>query len=90
MAKDDRRCVSCRKVAPKAAFWRVIRLAGSQDVVLDQGMGRSAYLCPCAACLTTVQKKNRLSRALKAPVSGELYDRLAQRLADGVDLPQDM
>jgi uncharacterized protein len=90
MVKDDRRCVSCRKVAPKATFWRVIRLAGSQTVVLDQGMGRSAYLCPCDACLKAAQKKDRLSRALKAPISGELYDRLAQRLTASTDLPEEM
>jgi uncharacterized protein len=45
-------------------------------------MGRSAYLCPNAGCLQIAQKKNRLGHALKAPVSPEIYQQLAARLAD--------
>jgi uncharacterized protein len=80
MVKDHRRCVSCRKVAPKSEFWRVVRLAEGGAIVLDHGMGRSAYLCPCEDCLKAAQKKDRLSRALKAPVDPTLYDQLKQRL----------
>ncbi len=135
MEKHHRRCISCRKVAPKADFWRVVRVfttipapvdpqpqippqvhhgptgtaiaesigdqtgvdqqtgvgqtgvdqpnhpkAALTRVVLDQGMGRSAYICPCADCLKNAQKKDRLSRALKAPVDPQVYAQLQQRL----------
>jgi uncharacterized protein len=89
MEKNYRRCVSCRRVAPKSDFWRLVRLAaaGIPDrrtppivVVLDQGMGRSAYLCRCDDCLKAAQKKDRLSRALKAPIDPALYEQLKQRL----------
>ena len=43
-------------------------------------MGRSAYLCPCSDCLQFAQKKDRLGRSLKAPVSKEVYQILWQRL----------
>jgi predicted RNA-binding protein YlxR (DUF448 family) len=43
-------------------------------------MGRSAYLCPEAACLQVAQRKNRLAKALKAPVPDALYEQLWQRL----------
>jgi uncharacterized protein len=49
-------------------------------VQLDMGMGRSAYLCPQADCLKLAQKKNRLGRALKAPVPDALFQTLEQRL----------
>ncbi|MDP8965164.1 MAG: YlxR family protein [Cyanobacteriota bacterium] len=81
MEPNYRRCLICRKVAPKAAFWRVVRVYPSRQVQLDKGMGRSAYLCPQASCLTAAQKKNRLGRSLQAAVSEEVYETLWQRLA---------
>jgi hypothetical protein len=81
MEPNYRRCVSCRQVAPKSAFWRIVRAYPSQQLQLDRGMGRSAYLCPQEKCLVAAQKKNRLGRALKVPVPEALYQTLWQRLA---------
>lgn len=81
MEPNYRRCLSCRKVAPKQAFWRIVRVYPSGQVQLDEGMGRSAYLCPQSSCLSAAQKKNRLGRSLHAAVSKELYEILWQRLA---------
>ncbi|MDF0553110.1 YlxR family protein, partial [Kamptonema sp. UHCC 0994] len=81
MKPNYRRCISCRKLGPKEAFWRLVRLYPCHQVQLDMGMGRSAYLCPEAECLKAAQKKNRLGRSLKASVSNELYQTLWQRLA---------
>lgn len=78
--KNYRRCVVCRLLAPKEAFWRFVRLHPSHQVQLDQGMGRSAYLCPTAECLRVAQKKNRVSHTLKTPVPQEVYQTLWQRL----------
>jgi uncharacterized protein len=86
--KDERRCVSCRKVAPKSAFWRIVRCYPDQQVRLDQGMGRSVYLCPTRDCLKAAQKKDRLSRSLKAKVDATVYHRLEERLEAG-DRPND-
>ncbi|NJK59609.1 MAG: YlxR family protein [Oscillatoriales cyanobacterium SM2_1_8] len=76
-AKDVRRCVSCRRLAPRQEFWRVVRLADSRRVVWDQGdrraMGRAAYVCPCLPCVAEAQKKRRLERALKTPVPATLW-----------------
>ncbi len=81
MKLNYRCCASCRKIGTKEAFWRVVRLYPSHQVQLDRGLGRSAYLCPASDCLKAAQKKNRLGRSLKAPVSDELYQTLWQRLA---------
>ncbi|MEM9903823.1 MAG: YlxR family protein [Cyanobacteria bacterium P01_D01_bin.44] len=81
MKKPNYRCcVSCRKLAPKQDFWRIVRVYPTRVVQLDEGMGRSAYLCPTQACLQVAQKKNRLGRALRASVDVELYQQLQQRL----------
>ncbi|MGL4375977.1 MAG: YlxR family protein [Microcoleaceae cyanobacterium] len=79
--KNYRRCISCRKFEPKEAFWRIVRVYPTNQVQLDQGMGRSAYLCPEADCLKAAQKKNRLERALRVSVPPNLYKTLWQRLA---------
>jgi uncharacterized protein len=81
MKPNYRRCVSCRRAAPKEDFWRIVRVYPAQRVELDQGMGRSAYLCRNLSCLQAAQKKNRLGRSLKANVTPETYHLLHQRLA---------
>jgi uncharacterized protein len=81
MTKNHRRCISCRWLAERQEFWRVVRVGNL--VQLEVGMGRSAYLCPTSSCLAAAQKKNRLARALRAPVRAEIYQQLAQRLAAG-------
>ena len=81
MSKNYRRCVSCGKLAPKSSFWRIVRIYPSHEIQLDQGMGRSAYLCPNADCLTIAQKKNRLKRSLKTKVAPKIYQDLWERLS---------
>jgi hypothetical protein len=82
MEKNYRRCASCRLVAPKSAFWRIVKVHPSQQVQLDGGIGRSAYLCPQKSCLDLAKKKNRLGRSLKTNVPEEIYQKLGQRLND--------
>ncbi|HAC62310.1 MAG TPA: DUF448 domain-containing protein [Cyanothece sp. UBA12306] len=81
MKPNYRRCISCRKLALKQDFWRIVRLYPSYEVKLDQGMGRSAYLCPQESCLDNASKKNRLGRVLKATVPKSIYESLWERLA---------
>jgi predicted RNA-binding protein YlxR (DUF448 family) len=79
-----RQCVSCKKVAPKEFFWRVVRVTratSSYEVQLDQGMGRSAYLCPNIDCLTKAKSKNRLRSALRTKVADHIYQNLQERLS---------
>lgn len=77
-----RRCVSCRQVAPKSAFWRIVRVHPSGEVQLERGMGRSAYLCPQESCLKQARHKNRLGKALKSPIPEAIYQTLADRLKE--------
>jgi uncharacterized protein len=80
MTKNYRRCISCRRLAVKESFWRIVRVYPSYQVQLDYGMGRSAYICPQLNCLEAARKKKRLGRSLKADVPEAIYQRLWQRL----------
>jgi hypothetical protein len=82
METNYRRCASCRRVAPKDEFFRVVRLHPNHAVSLDQGMGRSVYVCRCRQCLQSAQRKDRLSRALKANVPPQIYADLWQQLVE--------
>jgi uncharacterized protein len=84
MKPNHRRCVSCRRCGLKEEFWRIVRIYPSGQVQLDQGMGRSAYICPQSGCLQAAEKKNRLGRSLHASVPETLYQTLWQRLATTV------
>ncbi|WP_202219931.1 YlxR family protein [Okeania sp. KiyG1] len=80
MKPNYRRCVSCKKLAPKEDFLRIVRLKKSSTIRLDRGEGRSAYICPEIECLQIARKKNKLGRSLKTYVSPEIYQELWQRL----------
>ncbi len=74
-----RRCVACRQLLDRRQLWRVIR--DHQDgVLLDQGMGRSAYLCPNEDCLEEARRRKRLQKALRCQVQDAVLEALDQRL----------
>jgi len=74
-----RRCVSCRQLLDRQQLWRVIRLADG-GMALDQGMGRSAYLCPNRDCLEEARRRRKLQKALRCQVADSIVAGLEQRL----------
>jgi predicted RNA-binding protein YlxR (DUF448 family) len=75
-----RRCCACRRLADRREFWRVIRRADGSGLALDEGMGRSAYLCQEPACLEEARRRKRLQRALRCQVADSIISALEQRL----------
>ena len=79
-----RRCVSCRKLLDRKQLWRVVR--DYQDgVILDKGMGRSAYLCQNENCLKEAWQRKRLQKALRCQVNVSVIEVLQNRLNHGND-----
>ncbi|AJD57472.1 hypothetical protein M744_06300 [Synechococcus elongatus UTEX 2973] len=81
MPQGYRRCIACRRLAHRQEFWRVIRLASTGAIALDQGEGRSAYLCPTVACFNQGRRKNRLGRALRSAIPDSVWVALEARLS---------
>ncbi len=74
-----RRCVACRKLLDRQQLWKVTR--DHQDgVVLEGGMGRSAYLCPNEACFEDAWRRKRLQKALRCQVPDSVIKVLQKRL----------
>ena len=74
-----RRCVACRELFDRSILWRVIR-DHRDGVLLDQGMGRSAYLCRKESCLEEAQRRKRLQKALRCQVHDSALEELRKRL----------
>ena len=75
-----RRCVACRQLLDRSLLWRVIR-DHKDGVLLDRGMGRSAYLCPTEACLDEARRRKRLNKALRCQVPDSVVEVLQERLS---------
>jgi predicted RNA-binding protein YlxR (DUF448 family) len=71
--------VSCRELLDRQQLWRVIRLADG-GLALDQGMGRSAYLCRNQTCLEEAKRRKKLQKALRCQVADSIVAALEQRL----------
>lgn len=80
MTINQRCCISCRRLADKSEFWRMVRL-NNREISINHGMGRSAYICQTEKCLLAAEKKDRLSRALKTAVPKDLYQTLKKMLS---------
>ena len=79
-----RRCSGCGESKPKKELIRVVRTPEG-GVELDptgKKNGRGAYICRSGQCLAAAKKANRLSRAFECAVPPEVYDRLAEEIAD--------
>ncbi len=73
-----RMCVGCQEMKTKKELLRVVRTPEG-EIVLDptgKKAGRGAYMCRSEPCLTKAFKEKRLERALKQPISAEVYNAL--------------
>ena len=74
-----RRCVACRKLLDRKQLFKVTKHYQG-GVILEGGMGRSAYLCPNKACLEDALRRKRLNKALRCQVPLSVVEMLQKRL----------
>ena len=79
-----RRCVACRKLLNREQLLKVTRDYRG-GVVLEGGMGRSAYLCPNEACLEESWRRKRLQKALRCQVPESVVEVLQKHLNHSID-----
>jgi len=82
----QRTCIACRKVAGKRSLIRIVRT--EQGIEMDptgKKAGRGAYLHSNQACWKAILTGNRLSQALRTPLSAENRQTLTTFMAG---LPQ--
>nr|AUG32252.1 hypothetical protein PLO_253 [Paulinella longichromatophora] len=72
-------CVACRRLVSRCRLVRIIR-DYNYGIVLDHGIGRSAYLCYHHTCIMEAYHRKRLQRSLRCQIPDSLYSTLEQRL----------
>ena len=75
-----RKGVACQQLMPKKELSRVVKTPNDEMLIDLTGKkaGRGAYLCGKLSCFKLAKKTRALDRALKSPVSPEIYDALEQ------------
>ena len=81
--KPIRTCVCCRREFTKNELMRVVATKDGK-VFLDESKkanGRGAYICGEESCMKKLAKSKALDRALKTPISSEVYALIADGIA---------
>ncbi len=80
----ERKCLGCNIRRPKGELIRVVRLKDG-GVTLDKTgkvSGRGAYICPDINCYNKARKAKRFETNLEIAIPEDIYDALAQKLAE--------
>ena len=51
-------------------------------IMLNQGMGRSAYICKSKMCFTDSKLKKKLQKALKRTLNADFFDIFGREIAN--------
>ena len=68
-----RRCISCRKIFDRVNLLRITHENKSR-VLINSGIGRSAYICKTKICTQNPKLKKNLQRALKTNFDNKFYE----------------
>ena len=67
-----RRCISCRAILNRN---KLLRLTNDHNkgLMINSGMGRSAYICMTKSCTKDSKIKKKLQKALKRSIDPAFY-----------------
>ena len=66
-------CISCRKTFDRKHLLKITK-DHNQGIFLQEGMGRSAYICKSKKCFSDSKIKKKLQKALKTSLDPEFID----------------
>ena len=76
-----RRCISCRTIFDRNDLFKITN-DQKLGIVLNQGMGRSAYICKSKKCYTDSKLQKKLQRALKSTLNPDFFDIFEREIAN--------
>ena len=68
-----RRCISCRIVQDRVNLLKVTNDA-ALGLMINKGIGRSAYVCKTKKCSKDSKFKKNLQKALKTTINQKFYE----------------
>ena len=81
-----RLCISCRKTYDRKDLLKITK-DHNQGIILQTGMGRSAYICKSKKCYSDSKIKKKLQKALKTFLEPEFIDIFEKEIASYNDNP---
>jgi len=79
-------CISCRKTYDRKDLLKITK-DHKQGIMLQKGMGRSAYICKSKKCYSDSKIKKKLQKALKTVLKPEFIDFFEKEIATYNDYP---
>jgi len=79
-------CISCRKTYDRKDLLKITK-DYKQGIMLQKGMGRSAYICKSKKCYSDSKIKKKLQKALKISLEPEFIDILEKEITSFNDYP---
>ena len=79
-------CISCRKTYDRKNLLKITK-DHQQGILLDKGMGRSAYICQSKKCYSDSKIKKKLQKALKTPLEPEFIEIFEKAIKTCNDYP---
>ena len=77
-------CISCRKTYDRKNLLKITK-DHKQGIMLQKGMGRSAYICKSKKCYSDSTIKKKLQKALKTYLKPEFIDIFEKEIASYYD-----
>ncbi len=68
-----RRCISCRKTYDRQHLLKITK-DHNKGIMIEKGMGRSAYICKSNKCYSDSKIKKKLQKALKTSLEPEFIE----------------
>lgn len=75
----DRKCAGCGKIKNRNDLIKITKQNPDGSIIINHSnkiFGRSVYLCYNNSCIEAAFKKNKIAKALKAPVPEDLKGKL--------------
>ena len=65
-------CISCRKTYDRKTLLKITK--DQKQIMFQEGMGRSAYICKSKKCCSDSKIKKKLQKALKTSLEAEFIE----------------
>ena len=76
-----RKCISCKTIFDRNNLFKITN-DHKFGIMLNQGMGRSAYICKLKKCYTDSKLQKKLQKALKRSLDPDFFDIFGREIAN--------
>ena len=76
-----RKCISCKKTYDRNNLLRITN-DHNLGIILNTGMGRSAYICKSKKCYKDSRIRKKLQKALKKNLEPDFFDLFEKEIAN--------